>query len=186
MPNYYRLPIDLAEAVSPDWKFPKSNQWVSFYLDPSEIFSQSWILKMTDLGLPPTKSWVFYTPPNSSCPPFSHTDNTPNGGSTIAGFNFVIGYDAYDMVWYDLEPLREKQKILYTEAGVPYETFPIDSKFELDRCRIGSTLTLVRTDIPHCVSANTYLVPGRLSISCRVVNEWKSWQECVDHVQSLF
>ena len=182
MQCYHRLNIDISNAIRPDWKFPTLKNWASFSHHPSDIFNPTWLKHMTAIGLPPDNCLIFYTPPGVQAP-FSHTDRNPvNGGSCIAGFNFVVGDDPLDMVWFNQSALESQRRVLYTGTGVPYETFPVDFNYEIDRCRIGNTLTLVRTDIPHWIGADTLSTVGRWSVSYRTTRTWSSWEDCLTGV----
>ena len=176
MRSHLRLNIDVSNAIRNDWHFPKLDHWVNSRHDPNEIFNQTWLSMMTSLGLPPAPCLIFYTPPGVQSS-FSHTDRDPsNQHACVAGFNFVVGEDPLDMVWFNPTILQHRRKII-TDTGSPYETFPVDFNYEIDRCRIGNTLTLVRTDIPHWVGASIPSTVGRWSVSYRTTRMWPAWED---------
>jgi hypothetical protein len=190
--NWYKLKIDISNAINPNWQWPVLRSWANIVEDPKKVFSEEWLLVMSQLGLPSEDfCLLFYSPKNMDPAPVSHTDTDPiTLKGAIAGFNFVIDNDPADMVWFDLKKLENQKKILYTEENKPYEVFPLDFTFETDRNRIGNQLTLVRTDIPHWIGTSSKIKfsSSRWSVSYRSTadnNRWKSWDNCVENLMPL-
>ena len=79
----------------------------------------------------------------------AHVDVSQNEELYGCGLNWTIDPDDADMVWYnmpDVDPERTKR----SETDINYE-WPLEQLTEVDRCCIGQTATLVRTNIPHTV-----------------------------------
>jgi hypothetical protein len=187
---FFRLNVDVSNALNPEWIMPaKMKMTPKLLVDSSKLFSKEWVDRMVRLGLPPAdKSYLFYTWPEQQFLPvqYAHSDSDPyGGGANIAAFNFVVGPDDYDMVWFDPEAMAEKKLILTADCGDVFVAYPRDFSNEIDRCNIGDTfLTMVRTDIPHCIHAKTYTQRGRLSVSYRV-NRSGAWDQYYDHLSKF-
>jgi hypothetical protein len=190
---WYTLDIEVVDAINPKWTWPKLSTWTNIVEDPKKVFTDKWIDQMIEKGLPPRDDCMLFFSPKYMMPVlFSHTDTNPvTSTGAIAGFNFVVGADPADMVWFDLDNLASKKTVLYTESQQPYEIFPVDFNLEIDRRRIGNQLTLVRTDIPHWIGGalpNRRFHTDRWSVSYRTCadnNHWKSWEDCVTQLKPL-
>jgi hypothetical protein len=145
-------------------------------LDPGELYSQDYIeyLKTCNIWIDHVQifhRWGDQEPNNCEQYP-AHTDTSDWGQQ--AAINYVVGEDTGTMYWYDLstatrtgvhELSQTDRSIEYTTSAEPIHTLS----------NIGSTLTLVRTDIPHRVFAPQ----ERLCVSWRLAN-CSTWQAHVD------
>jgi hypothetical protein len=134
--------------------------------------------------------------PLSKCPGTEstrvlHTDNrTVNGirRPIVCGINFEIASPTdTTWTWYNMDAVDRKyvehtdcsdfereirmRAEVFTECGVPDGAIPIEKLNYTDE------MYLVRTDIPHMVTYNSYDKPRR-AISIRFEETWKTWEEC--------
>ena len=106
-----------------------------------------------------------------------HTDSSDWGSQ--AAINYVVGPDTGTMRWYDPE---------HCTATGEHATTPDDRSVEYTTTRepthvlehIGSTPTLVRTDVPHTVTTHQ----ERVCVSWRLLNR-STWQSHVDLLAPL-
>jgi hypothetical protein len=69
------------------------------------------------------------------------------------------------MVWYRPPNELRDEDVIWTRAKTPYIAMRYDQVTEIERCHVGSEVTLVKTDLPHailmgdehrwCISART-------------------------------
>jgi hypothetical protein len=91
--------------------------------------------------------------------------------------NYVVGDDDSEMIWYETPDslpealvLSDRQSYILFDQGLPEDTIT-------DRCYVGSTTTLIRTDIPHKVITGSN---ERFCLSLRLTDRKNSWQEAVE------
>jgi hypothetical protein len=122
-----------------------------------------------------------------------HTDNRTIDGvrhPIHCGINFELSTPTdTSWIWYNMDSVCNKvyrehvdssdfekeikmRAEVYNEKGVPEGAVPIE--------RLNYTaddIYLIRTDIPHIVTFNSYNQPRR-AISIRFEETWNSWEEC--------
>lgn len=181
-PSWYKLKIDCSNALRPDWKFPDTmgKDFGVWDVPAREMFTEQWMKEINLLGFDFGSSLVFYRAPNYNTYN-AHIDihkKHPERISTY-GLNWVIGGSDSVMTWYGLPPIGKRPPERATaDAGAIYYNWPINSLKEIDRCCIGSNLTLTRVGIPHAVIMGN---EPRWAISARVgLLENKYWKEIVE------
>ena len=168
MKPWYRLNLNIDNAIKDRFVFPqiKNPMKICIY-DAEQIFSGEWLSYMKDQNLIVNRAYVFirkdYQKDNSA-----HIDSTDDGTPNPISLNWVQGIDDRDMVWYHTEGVELEYKL--TPAGTRYYDVPISKLTEIDRCRIGNQITLVKTDTLHslvdgqqprcCITARLSLDPG--------------------------
>ena len=184
---YYRLNIDVSNALKPDWKhqcgtFDVTGKYGVWQPPSNLIFNQEWLDYMKSIGLPIVNAMIFYRGS------YAHTVDAHIDVSTAQpfrthnfGINWCVGGKGSEMLWYELPPNAE-QKVTYTRAKTPYVSWPLKELTEVERCHIGKQVTLVKTGLPHaivmgeeprwCFSARTF-IPNDIP-----------WQEVVELMRS--
>ena len=145
-------------------------------LQPEQLYSRDYVEYLRSNNIWIDHVQVFHrwgdTEPNNCEHYPAHTDTSDWGQQ--AAINYVEGVDTGVMYWYDPRTVTRtgEHATTHTDRSVEYTTSeePIQ---ELEH--IGSTLTLVRTDIPHRVFAPQ----ERLCVSWRLAN-CSTWQAHVD------
>ena len=183
---WYRLNLDVENAISKDWQFPKGGvEWDGvkhWSFKEDKIFNPEWIKYMNDVALPINRSVVFYRGPNLA-DSAAHADlvnlDGVSGQRTYLGFNWVFGGAGSEMIWYDLptadpviKPTPTTNKIL---------SWPLADLVEIDRCSIQNVPTLVRIDYPHSISVAN---EERWCVSARTTLYNLTWDEAVEHLKT--
>jgi hypothetical protein len=152
------------------WRFTVENL--------ENIIQKSWIEYMDKLGITISGVQLFHTKSYASGG-IAHVDNTPHTPASAA-FNWCVGSDEADMVWYNMPNYIPEVSI--SEAGTAYTGWPLRELTFQSRRRIGNTCTLVQIDIPH------YIFMGgqdRWCVSVRTKNKFSQWADIVntyDHI----
>lgn len=145
---------------------------------PDALYSQDYLeyLKSCNIWIDHVQvfhRWGDQEPNNCEAYP-AHTDTSDWGQQ--AAINYVLGEDTGTMYWYDPATATRTghHSTTLTDRSVEYTTRakPIHTLKH-----IGSTLTLVRTDIPHRVFAPQ----ERICVSWRLAN-CSTWQAHVDSI----
>ena len=197
MRSWYRLNIDVSDAVAKDFKlgYPPepgiSHTGQGIYLlrpnskTSNRILSQEWKsnLLSTTKAHPAAAVIVFVTPLDAVYD-YAHVDLDTEGTQAHPyGLNWVDFYDDdRDMVWYQ----KPEEQALHQEKshlGNAYQLTKPTDETVVDRCRIGKQLTLVRTDIPHRIdSPVSQASPFRVAISIRpYIPVIKTWEDAVEY-----
>ena len=126
---WYRLNIDISNAVRADFDFDKLYTDSEFANKPAglwqfnsktltNLFNDSWIDYLKSTGFPITGAMLFYRAPYFIHPQ-AHIDVRATGIKSIYGVNWVINdNDDSEMIWYDtpaIGGINEK-----SEAGTLY------------------------------------------------------------------
>jgi hypothetical protein len=197
MRSWYRLNIDVSNAVAKDFKLgyppepgtPHTGKGI-YLLRPdsktsNRILSQEWKsnLLSTTKARPGAAVIVFVTPLGAVYD-YAHVDlDTEGTRAHPYGLNWVDFYDDdRDMVWYQ----KPEEQTLHQEKshlGNAYQLTKPTDETVVDRCRIGKQLTLVRTDIPHRIdSPVSRASPFRVAISIRPsIPVIETWEDAVEY-----
>jgi len=191
---HYQLNLDVASAIRSDFSFQQlideiensdrpGNIW---RFDADKIFNSEWCNDMLIKGLNFGSSLVFYRKAHY-IHPTAHIDlSWSDLKPTVAAINWCIGKDTGDMIWYHGDTSVQQDKLL-TPADTLYIERPIKELEEMHRYQIGSTPTLVRTDVFHNVEVRAQ---PRLCISarCRTIPVLSdlTWANTVDFFQPFF
>lgn len=176
---WYKLKIDCSNALNPDWKFPdpQGKKFGIWDVSADKMFNPQWMQEVRLLGFEFGDSLVFYRAPGYNT--FNaHIDIHKNHPIRIStyGLNWVIGGSDCDMTWYNLPKIDAKPP-QRDAGGTIFYNWPINRLTEIDRCNMGSELTLTRVGIPHAVIMGE---EPRWAISVRVaLLENKFWKEIV-------
>ena len=181
---WYRLNIDVADALSKDWVFPPTDDtWNGIGLWPFEkdkIFNNDWLQHMDDIGVPITGSILFYREPNL-IDDVAHVDLVGENANVVHfGFNWVFGGSGSEMIWYDRPSTWDDRNLELTPDGNKFMAWKIADLTEVDRCSIQNELTLVRVDYPHSIIVGD---EERWAISARTSLQDMSWDEVVSHLK---
>lgn len=181
---WYETKIDINQAIRNDWKYPSDNL-IDFRLwryEASNVFNTVWLKYMSDIGLPVAKLILFYRTPQS-IDKTAHVDLRIAKNATVFptwlfALNWVVGGNDSEMSWFD-EPVDIQKPVSWTENSLPYRSWPLRELSIIDKKSIQSTLTLVRTDVPHNIrTGNT----PRWGFSIRSPYKETSWNEIVDRL----
>jgi hypothetical protein len=183
--NWHRINIDVTHAVKIDLKDyilsdPYREGEYALYLEekagvwtlkPEIIFEHDFLSTLeNDLGVKVDLAQIFYRAPNYQHPG-AHVDLGQTGELVGAGLNWTVGPDDADMTWYNMPDFEGNHtKRSATDQNMEW---PLEQLTEIDRCCIGQTPTLVRTDIPHTVDMGNN---ERWLISARFLWHW-SWSD---------
>jgi len=184
---WYRLNLNIENAISKDWQFPDPRQFSGYVgvwsFKADKIFETDWVKYMNDVALPINRSVVFYREANL-VDTEAHVDLVSEVGaptqSTHFGFNLVFGGAGSEMIWYDLPPGEKNIKLVPGNNKIL--SWPIKDLVEIDRCSImPNEPTLVRTDYPHSLSVGN---ESRWCISARTSIHDLTWDEAVEHLKT--
>lgn len=170
MKCWYRLNIDTANAIKPDFKFVIPNKLLGIWHYPAtNIFNSDWLQYIKNKGILVKSAMVFYRAPYANAPT-AHIDlarpepTSDQISVSNFGINWTIGGAGSKMVWYD-DSLLNKNIVKFTESNNPFMDWPIRGLTEIDSIEVGSSLTLVKVNTPHtvlmkeeprwCISART-------------------------------
>jgi hypothetical protein len=201
MRSWYRLNVDVSDAVSESFKFtypdPCGPDYPPVYngmyvLRPDsmvskQILSDTWKRRLeSTLGFGSRYDVIVFVTPSDLIYDHAHIDLIDDGTSAHSwGLNWVEFYDdERDMVW--LKPNETNQLITErSPVGNYYQYMSMSNETIIDRCRIGKQLTLVRTDIPHCIAAPDHSIqPVRVAVSLRpYIPGVKTWEDAVEYFQ---
>ena len=164
---YYRLTLDVSNAIREDYVFPTPATEYGIWNPPAEkIFNKVWLDYMKSIGVPVYNAMVFYRGPNASTKE-THVDISKTNPLRLTnyGINWCIGGKGSEMAWYRSPKELKDEDVIWTKAKTPYIAMKYEQVTEIERCHIGSDVTLVKTDFPHailmkedprwCVSART-------------------------------
>lgn len=164
------------------WDFGKKTNYAV-----EDLFSESWLSKMEDMGIPVNSSLLFYRKPHLIYPE-AHIDVFSDMAPAIYAINWVADpSDDSEMVWYNVPDSLGESKIIGS-TDTPYISWPLDQieKYEFSRKCLGNIPTLVSTGTPHNIVVRE---KERWSISIRIrYHDGKllnSWQEVVEFYQKL-
>jgi len=165
------------------WDFGKKT---NYGLD--RLFSDTWLGKMEDLGIPVNSSLLFYRKPYLIYPE-AHIDVFSDKAIALYAINWVPDIDDdSEMVWYDIPAGIGGDSKIIGNTKTPYVSWPLDQveHYEFSRKCLGPTPTLVSTGTPHNVIVRER---ERWSISIRLrYHDGKvlnNWQEVVDFYQKF-
>lgn len=174
---WYYLTLPTAEAFSNEGHaffsdIVKKNLPTVLEMHNFNVFQKAWVDELTNrLGNTPSSIMIFFRPANLQWPT-AHVDLNTNEIKktndiryTISAINLLYNgqNDDSKMIWYQCPELK-LQDIQWSNANTAYLEVDTSKLEEIDVCRIGNNLTLVRTDIPHNIIMGE--VP-RLCISIR-------------------
>ena len=189
-PNWHRINLDVTNALKINLKDyilsdPYREGEHALYIEekvgvwtlkPDTIFQQDFLSTLdNDLGVKVDLAQIFYRAPNYQHPG-AHVDLGRTGDLVGAGLNWTVDPDDADMTWYNI-PDFEGNHTKRSETDQNKE-WPLEQLTEIDRCCVGQTPTLVRTDVPHTVEMGNN---ERWLISARFLWHW-SWD---DYVKTL-
>jgi hypothetical protein len=177
---WYRLNIDVTNALNPNWKFTAPPEGFGVWQPrATEIFNKEWLQYTASLGLPIYSALVFYRGPFMSSKDAHH--DTHAGLVTVNfGLNWVIGGAGSKMHWFDTPTIPGTVNEI--DARAPYVSYPFSELTEIDNCNIGPEITLVKTCNPHSISMQQ---EPRWAISARTnINDNTPWDEVVELIRS--
>lgn len=184
-PNWHRTNIDVTDAIKIDLKDyilsdPTREGEHALYipdtvgvwtLSPDTIFKQDFLSTFdSNLGVKVDLAQIFYRAPNYQHPG-AHVDLGQSGELYGAGLNWTVDVDDAEMTWYNM-PTTEGISTKRSETDQNKEWL-LEELTEIDRCCIGQTPTLVRTDVPHTVEMGNN---ERWLISARFLHHW-TWDD---------
>jgi hypothetical protein len=188
MKPWFKTNIDVTNALVKNFNTDQYLKQVppgqSFHLcrftvnNLENIVQKSWVNYMNTLGITVSGVQLFYTK-SYAVSGKAHVDNTPNTPASAA-FNWCIGPDSADMVWYALpDYIPEVSK---TPADTTYTAWPLQELTFQSRQRIGNTCTMVRIDIPHHIFIGG---DDRWCISVRTKNKFDQWADIVNTYEHI-
>lgn len=184
------------DKLRPDFK---GNLFNMYYPD---ILSKEANVFFKDHKLTPQFIINFITPlsrcPGNESTRVLHTDNRTINGvrcPIICGINYEISEPTdTTWVWYnmdkvprtyrehtdhsDIERDIKMRAEVFNSCGVP------EGAIAIEKLSYRNEIYLVRTDLPHMVTFNSYGKP-RSSISIRFEQTWDSWEECYEKFKPL-
>jgi hypothetical protein len=188
---HYKLNLDISTALKKDFSLQVLIDEIEnsdrpghiWRFDAQDFFDPDWHQTMYNLGMNFGSSLVFYRKAHYIHPTahidLSWSDKKP----TVSAINWCVGKDDGDMIWYnEKSPAAEtEQDQLLTPADTLYVERELAQLDEIDRYQIGSTPTLVRTDVFHNVEVRAH---PRLCISARCrtipVLDELTWENTVE------
>jgi hypothetical protein len=178
---WYPCTFDLQAGIDPDWNWPEYNPKFPkvWRLTPEQVFASSWLDQMQNRDLPVLSVLLFYKPARFTNWA-AHIDTyfqDPTKPS-IAGFNIVYDGEGSESVWYQLPTNNGVQR--RTVAGTPFFEWPISELEEIERCKLGASTIMVRTDIPHAIVVGP---APRRCLSLRFDIEHATWENAVADYQ---
>lgn len=197
MKNWYRLNIDVSNALKKDFNFDnlkkkhESNPVSLFFFPTSdELFNQEWLEYMKSIDLEVYTTLIFYRVSNYKHDQ-AHIDideiDNPERPYCIYGINWVLDPDDdSEMIWYD--PINTPAAVdrMPQFSNLPNYHWPLEDveAGENTRLTIGRQPTLVNIGVPHNVET---FEKERWSISVRIKekNQIKSWNDAVEYFQSF-
>jgi hypothetical protein len=150
---YYRLTLDVSNAIREDYVFPTPTHDYGIWNPPAEkIFRKEWMEYMQSIGVPLYNAMLFYRAPGASTKE-THVDISKTNPLRLTnyGINWCIGGRDSEMVWYRPPKELRDEDVIWTRAKTPYIAMKYDQVTEIERCHVGSEVTLVKTDLPHAV-----------------------------------
>jgi len=154
-----------------------------------EVLTEEFCEKLTTIddigGIIIFNRWRDYIPSIAHVDFENNSDRTLDLVRTNAGLNIVFD-DSTDikgtMRWYSLKNSACEKSVEFTEANTPYLSYSIDQlNLEAEYC-ITDFVTLVRTNVPHSVSAGNQ---PRTCISIRFCSNM-DWEAAVDKFNKAF
>lgn len=180
---YFHLGISTTKALRYDFEFPipksKFNRGLWHYNDVSEILDPEWMKTLSNLGIRFKSAMIFYKPAGFSMGQ-AHIDvvKTDPPEKVICAFNWVLGGNNSQMVWYN-EP-TEGLQVSWLPGNIPVANYEISTLQEACRTELSNGLTLVRTDRPHSIICGP---EPRWCFSLRPAHKsFDSWKSVIEAV----
>lgn len=147
---FYQTNISIKDILCSDYKFPTGKNFNCFGTSITNIISEQWLNYARSLGLIFKGPMIFFRDKNINFQT-AHIDLHFTKHIPIPGaFNFVIGGNDSDMVWYKLP--SGNLNIKFTMYNSPYVEWNKNELEEIDRYSIKEgEIVLVRTDAPHAI-----------------------------------
>ena len=146
----------------------------------TKIVRQEWLDYMKSINLEIICCLVFSrTVIPTSESDVAHKDCVKSQKTHPISINWTIGGDGDPMVWFD-EPNFvgvERLLSLHPDCSFFYTAYQENLLNEIDRYIIGTTPTLVRTDIPHSIHVTQ---SPRISFSFRTKQRFVTWSDQID------
>ncbi len=193
--NYYRLNIDISNALRVDFDFNKlleesqfanasSGMWGYSKNQLLDVFNHQWLDYMSSIGVPLSGAVLFYRKPYH-INKYAHIDIRKDHGDSIYAINWLLDpEDDSEMVWFNTPKTPGEDGV--TKIGSVYKSWPMAEvkDLEISRCCIKNIPTLVRVDIPHNVIVNSRL-RWAISVRCPVEDNIKTWDDAVEKHKGL-
>ena len=144
-----------------------------------QMLSVDWMHHMHEIGIPVRNLMIFYRT-SYFLHTEAHIDLLWSGEPAIFAINWTLdAEDDSDMIWYNPPPDPPIEDM--TPAATRYTKWRLDqiAPYESARKTIGTTPTLVRTNMPHNVETRSR-PRWCLSVRCRTP-EGASWASTVDY-----
>lgn len=160
---WYRLNIDISNAIRADFDFDKLYAQSEYASKPlgiwayskdqiTDVVNQAWLDYMSSIGLNPSEIMLFYREPHYITPD-AHIDIRKNNNLAVYAINWVLdAEDTSEMVWFKTPSDTGHADI--TTANTYYKSWPMEELEELSRCCIKDIPTLVSIGIPHNIIVN--------------------------------
>jgi hypothetical protein len=180
--NWYKLNIDISNALKDKQKIfdlaeteffqrATGGMWTFEHDEIMEYFTKEWIEYMKSLGLEIDNAFVFLRKPGNKAP--AHIDCLSNTKDIYSiAINWVLNDNTESYhAWYRT-PEGEEEPPMYTTGHykghylINYQD--ISKLTEIDRCYIGQTPVMVRTNIPHNIIHND--IRWSVSVRFKVLN----------------
>lgn len=190
---WYRLNIDISNAVRADFDFDKLyaesefagkpiGLWAYFQDQLTEVVNDTWLSNMSEQGLVPTGIMIFYRQPYYVTPE-AHIDIRKNNAVAVYAINWVVSpNDDSEMIWFDMPASRGIEDI--TPASTLYKSWPMGELTEISRCCLGEIPTLVNIGIPHNVivrSQPRWVISVRFQFEEHILD----WEAAVNSLQNF-
>ena len=176
---YYRLKIETANSLNPEWSFPTpTGDYGIWSVESTTMFTPEWLNYVSNLGLNIKHALVFYRAPFTTSK-VAHVDTHIKDLKKVNfAINWVVGGKESSMHWYTLP--TEEGVFKDVDSSSPYLTYKFDEIKYIESCRIQDQVTLVRTNLPHAITMGS---DPRWCISARThISEDIPW----DEVANLF
>lgn len=178
---WYETNIKVNDSILDEWEYPVNKNKFGIWNYPAkDIFKQSWLNYMEDLGVSIVGSILFHRQKWVE-DIRAHIDTEPGDPTKncIFGLNWTVGGKNSEMLWYD-KPTYDAT-VLWSPAGLPYQAWPVNKLILIDKTHVGTTLKLVRTDLPHSIIIKN---EQRWCFSARMPNKITSWEDSVEFFKS--
>lgn len=178
---WYNLNLDITGALRSDFSLDEPSWTVKRCPHATDLFNQSWLDYMTDLGLTVTNTMVFYRLPSDKIEE-AHSDIYFESDGTMVyrsfAINWAIGGEDSEMEWY--RQTDQPVDLELTMANTHFFSWPIEQLTKIDQVAITNVPTVVRVDLPHRIVVRDR---PRIGISVRTRPFNNKWSNIVAYLR---